>query len=56
MNVLLSINGHEHRLDLDVRMTLLDVLRERGQRKICSCLSANGVRSRNTHSHAGASS
>jgi xanthine dehydrogenase YagT iron-sulfur-binding subunit len=28
MNVLLSINGHEHRLDLDVRMTLLDVLRE----------------------------
>jgi xanthine dehydrogenase YagT iron-sulfur-binding subunit len=28
MNVLLTINGHQHRLVLDVRMTLLDVLRE----------------------------
>jgi xanthine dehydrogenase YagT iron-sulfur-binding subunit len=28
MNVLLTINGHQHRLALDVRMTLLDVLRE----------------------------
>ncbi|MEZ0168551.1 (2Fe-2S)-binding protein [Microvirga sp. TS319] len=28
MDVLLTINGQEHRLSVDVRMTLLDVLRE----------------------------
>jgi xanthine dehydrogenase YagT iron-sulfur-binding subunit len=28
MNILLTVNGQEHRLNLDVRVTLLDVLRE----------------------------
>src|SRR4051794_4426398 len=28
MNVLLTVNGQEHRLNLDIRVTLLDVLRE----------------------------
>ena len=39
MEIALSVNGEEHRLDVDVRATLLDVLRERlgltGSKKGC---------------------
>ncbi|WP_207461182.1 (2Fe-2S)-binding protein [Azospirillum sp. SYSU D00513] len=39
MDVLLTVNGQQHRLDLDIRVTLLDALRERlgltGTKKGC---------------------
>ena len=39
VEIALSVNGEEHRLDVDVRATLLDVLRERlgltGSKKGC---------------------